>query len=136
MSSDLRMPWVRSSAPVGWTVTVRCAADVHPADARPVVMIARCVSDGAGQPPWSFELRGRSVWAALDTDRGAGVARMVEPREWLQAAPARMAYRLRCSTCPEDVPIGDEFALYDLMEQRAVLRKRSDTLQRIRASRS
>lgn len=134
--SSTPVPWARSGTPVGWTITVRCAAATHPAEARPVVMIARCVSDGVGRPPWSFELRGRSEWAALDGFRGQGLVERVSPADWASVAPARMAYRLRCPSCPEDLPVGDEFILYSLMEERAADRKHGDTLQRIRASRS
>jgi hypothetical protein len=98
-------------------------------------MVARCVSDGIGRPPWTFELHGRSEWAALDRGRGVEGARVLHASDWNEP-PHRMAYRLRCATCPETLPIGDEFLLYDRMNERAAAHKHSDTMQRIRASRT
>lgn len=136
MTGDLPIPkgWPVTDVPIGWTVTIRCAADAHDAAARPVVAVATCTSDGVGRPPWSFELRGRSAWAALDRARGDGTASVLHPESWMSGrVPERMALRLRCPSCSESLPIGDEFTLYDRMNARALRRKHSDTLQGIRS---
>lgn len=127
--------WPTTETPPGWTVTVRCASERHAVDARPIVMVARCVGDGRSGPPWQFDLRGRSEWAALDRGRREPGAELRAPGRWLEEPPVRMAYRLRCPTCRADLPVADEFELYDLMNARAAERKHSDTLQRIDAAR-
>ena len=129
MSDGSRWPVTRT--PRGWTITVRCAAEVHPSESRPVVLVARCVGDGLdGMPPWQFETRGHTVAAGIARrDGGPAVV------DGLREIADRWAYRLRCPRCPENLPIADEFELYDLMNARADAGKRSDTLQRIRASR-
>lgn len=135
--SSVPTPWPTTVTPTGWRVIVRCEADVHAPDSRPVVMVAECVGDGHGGPPWKFELRARSSWAVLDRGRGDPSARVLSPSEVMEGgAPTRVAYRLRCPACPENLPIADDFELFDRMNERAARRKRSDTLQAIRAARS